>query len=207
MIKSPEEAYIFGLWCADGYHRTSSIGLSNINPKLIDRFGTYLEERFPKDRLRLRVYLPNNATADKRLISKYRRVSILSVRKARHASYHVYVNCRSMLRDFTEAKKHMEAISKGFIIPYLAGRFDGDGSVNSNLKKDFRIVYGNRREAELDKTLLSRIKPYRASSYHYKRANTYCLYISQKDAPLLVRDLTPYSLNLQKISLPIPRRD
>jgi hypothetical protein len=154
--------------------------------------------------LRLRVYLPDNAASDKRLTSKYHNVSMLSVRKARHASYHIYVNCRSLLREFFKAKRNLANIHEDFIIPYLAGRFDGDGSVAKGAKKYFRIVYGSREEAAQDKTLLERIRPYKISIYHYRSAKTHCLYISQKDAGSLTDELKPYLSNLQKIAAHTP---
>lgn len=200
MIKSLNDAYMLGLWCADGYHRTSSIGLSNINPVLISRFGEYLKRGFNSNRLKLRIYVPKGAAADKKLISKYPEAKFRKIKKARHAAYHIYVNSRPLLRRLKLMRNTLTSMEKDFIIPYLAGRFDGDGSINSNLKKDFRIVYGNRDEAETDKNLLQQIRPsYKVSIYQYKSARTYCLYVSQKNALSLVKDLLPYSLNLQKV--------
>jgi hypothetical protein len=128
----------------------------------------------------------------------------LSVRKARRASYHIYVNCRPLLRRFFEAKATAAKIHEGFIIPYLAGRFDGDGSVAAGRKKYFRIVYGNHEEAAQDKGLLERIRPYKTSIYHYRSAKTHCLYVSQRDAASLIRELRPYSSNLQEITAHTP---
>lgn len=206
MVKSKEDAYILGLWCADGYHRTSSFGLSNINSKLIKRFGDFLLERFSAERLRLRVYIPEGAIVDEEIITKFPQVRYLKIRKAQHVAYHIYVNSRSLLRNFIKARDDRFGLKKDFILPYIAGRFDGDGSVSSNLKKDFRIVYGSQSEAESDKRLLHKLYPYRISIYCYKGARTYCLYVSQKDAPRLAKDLLPYSSNLQ-VAFSSPRRD
>ena len=58
MVEGNSEAYTLGLWCADGYHRTSSFGLSSIDLKLIQCFAKYLLKNFANERLRLRVYIP-----------------------------------------------------------------------------------------------------------------------------------------------------
>ena len=199
MVKSFEDAYILGLWCADGYHRTSSIGLSNIDPELVRRFSKYLLKKFPAERLRLRVYVCDGDSADKALIREFISVSYLKAVKARHTAYHTYVNSRSLLREFIKERNERLKIEKDFILPYIAGRFDGDGSVAKDLKSDFRIAYGSYNDAECDKTLLQKTFPCAATVYTYKKARTYCLYVSQKDAPRLVKELLPYSSNLQAI--------
>jgi len=199
MIESAEEAYILGLWCADGYHRTSSIGLSNVDSELIKRFELYLRKHFALDRLRLRVYVPNHVAVDEKLIRRYKKVAYCKAKKARRVAYQVYVNSRPFLRKFIKDRSDRYLIQPDFIIPFMAGRFDGDGSVDTNLKKDFRIVYGDMQGAKIDAELLQRIRPYKVSIYHYKKARTYALYVSQKDSGKLIKDLLPYSLNLQKI--------
>jgi len=204
MIHSREDAYILGLWCADGYHRTSSIGLSNVDSGLIRRFDSYLRKRFTSDRLRLRVYIAQGAALDRRLIRQYEKVAYCNVAKASRVSYHLYVNSRPLLREFRNERISRYNLQPEFVIPFIAGRFDGDGSVNANLKKDFRIVYGNIDDAELDVKLLQRIRPYKTSIYHYKKARTYAMYVSQKDSTKLAKDLLPYSLNLQKIVAKAP---
>jgi len=55
-LKNVSNAYAFGLWCADGYHRTSSIGLTNVNEGLIDNFRQFLQRYFPKERIKMRIY-------------------------------------------------------------------------------------------------------------------------------------------------------
>jgi len=206
MIKSNDEAYILGLWCADGYHRTSSVGLSNINPELIRRFSEFLRSQYPPHRLRLRIYIPDGAVVDDGLLGSIAKTKCCKVRKARRTAYHIYVNSRPLLRSFIKARNERLQMKRDFILPYIAGRFDGDGSVNSNLKKDFRIVYRNYEDAESDSRLLRRIHPYRISIYRYKKARTYCVYVSQKDAPKLAKELLPYSANLQAMTTS-PRRD
>jgi len=199
MIKSAEDAYILGLWCADGYHRTSSIGLSNVDFELIKRFEKYLRKHFTSERLRLRIYVPDHIVVDKKAIRRYQKITYCKIKKARRVAYQVYVNSRPFLRKFIKNRSGRHLLQPDFIIPFMAGRFDGDGSVDTNLKKDFRIVYGDVQGARTDAKLLQRVRSYKVSIYHYKKARTYVLYISQKDSGKLIKDLLPYSLNLQKI--------
>lgn len=198
MLESNEEAYILGLWCADGYHRTSSFGLSNINTALIQRFYRYLLNIFPKERLRLRVYIPKRhpGTLPSNMDKICDKISRLTIRKAKHISYHIYVNSRPLLRRFKEFRLNLDKIPNGRIIPYLAGRFDGDGSVAKDSRRDMRIVYSNMREAVLDKNLLGKITSYKTRIYQYKSAGTYCLYVSRYDAKSFLRDLSSFSSKL-----------
>lgn len=197
---SNETSYILGLWCADGYHRTSSIGLSNVNVKLIQRFTEFLLERFDESRLRLRVYIPKSFKENFSLDDlKVKKVSILQVTKAKQPSYHIYVNSRPFLREFREQRKLLLQMSNDGIFAYLAGRFDGDGSIHSDGRTDFRIVYGNLEEAAVDRELLKRVRSeYQVKVYEYKQARTHCLYVSRYDAPNLITDLMPYSTILKE---------
>lgn len=125
--RSEIDAYIIGLWCADGYHRTSSIGLSNVDSDLIKEFSEFLLQLFPKNRLKLRVYKPDGY-------------------KRRQTAYQVYVNSRPLLRKFKIWKENPgQSITKEYAFPYFGGRFDGDGSVAKDYYRDCRIVYGSLR--------------------------------------------------------------
>lgn len=198
MLESNEEAYILGLWCADGYHRTSSFGLSNISLNLIQRFAKYLLNNFPKERLRLRVYIPTHYTGS--LPSNFgkicAKISYLKITKAAHISCQIYVNSRPLLRKFKDLKTKLDKISNDKIIPYFAGRFDGDGSVAKDFRRDLRIVYSNIDEANVDKNLLSKIRNYKTKIYCYKKAKTYCLYVSRYDAKSFLQDIKLFSDNL-----------
>ena len=201
MLRSNEEAYILGLWCADGYHRTSSFGLSNINLALIKRFRKYLLSVMPKERLRLRVYIPLRCHGEvptdlKEMCDK---ISYLKVRKAAHIAYQIYVNSRPMLRNFRELRKNSGKLSETKIIPYLAGRFDGDGSVGKDFRRDMRIVYSNSEEAENDKNLLAKIRNYKTKIYYYKNAKTYCLYVSRYDTKNFFREISLFSSILKSL--------
>lgn len=205
MLRSNEEAYILGLWCADGYHRTSSFGLSNINLTLIRRFSKYLLNILPRQRLRLRVYIPlaQHNKLPVNLDEICDKISYLKIRKAAHISYQVYVNSRPTLGRFRELRQNIENLTESEIIPYLAGRFDGDGSVGKDFRKDARIVYGNSQEAAVDKWLLATIRKYKTKIYYYKSAKTYCLYISRYDTKNFLREISLFSSILKSL----PRRD
>ncbi len=112
-----------------------------------------------------------------------------------------------MLREFKEARNNVSQLYGDDIISaYFAGRFDGDGSVDKNFKSDCRIVYGNKKEVEIDKTLIAKIGIDNTKLYYYKSANTFCLYISRYQARYFLERIYPYSVKLQKLAF-IPRRD
>ncbi len=205
-----ENAYILGLWCADGYHRTSSIGLSNTNECLISVFHKFLSKLFPEDRLRLRVYtnplfqdLNFGENLAKRLgVAK---LSQLYLRKSVEPTIHVYVNSRPLLRTFTRARKNVNLLSKESIVAYFAGRFDGDGSITKDLKSDCRIVYTDKTETVTDQKLLKKIGIIKTSVYEYKKAHTHCLYIFRSESKQFVNLIREYS-RTQKL-VPFPSRD
>lgn len=171
-----EDAYILGLWCADGYWWSSSIGLSNIDSDLILKFKNFLKRFFPENRI------------------KFNR-------------NHLFVNSRPLLREFVSAKKELENLKGPKIIKaYFAGRFDGDGSIDKNLRNDCRIVYSRKNEAEIDKKLLEKIGITNTKIYYYKSAKTFCFYISRYEAKKFIKSILPYSLKLQKLVF-APRRD
>ena len=175
-LSNEKDAFILGLWCADCYWWSSSIGLSNVDAELIDIFRTFLLNLFPKERI------------------KFNR-------------NHIFVNSRPLLREFREAEKNLEKLEKPNIIKaYFAGRFDGDGSVDKNLRNDCRIVYSNKAEVGIDKVILGKIGITNVKIYYYKSAKTYCLYISRFEAKQFLDYILPYSLKLQKLVL-VPRRD
>ncbi|MBZ1345048.1 MAG: hypothetical protein KY055_00140 [Candidatus Nealsonbacteria bacterium] len=177
-FSNEKDAYILGLWCADSYWWASSVGLSNTNPDLIEMFRKFLKRIFPKNRI------------------KFNR-------------NHLFVNSRPLLREFRRAKANLESLKKekeNIIKAYFAGRFDGDGSIDKNLRNDCRIVYGREGEAEKDKELLKRIGISNVRVYYYKTAKTFCLYISRYEVKKFLESILPYSVKLQKLVL-VPRRD
>jgi len=175
-LSKTEDAYILGLWCADSYWWSSSVGLSNTDVDLIERFRKFLKRFFPESRIK-------------------------------STQYHLFVNSRPLLREFVAGKKNVGKLKQPQIIrAYFAGRFDGDGSIDKNLRNDCRIVYSDREETKTDKILLRRIDINNVKIYHYKTANTFCLYVSRYDVKKFLRNILPYSSKLQKLVL-VPRRD
>lgn len=200
-------AYFLGLWCADGYHRTSSIGLSNINEELILKFSNFLTELLNKDRLRLRVYHHNKIELNSSLPVSIEKISHLMSRKSKHTAYHIYVNCRRLLREFKKAKeetKEFENESIGWA--YLAGRFDGDGSVDKNLRNDLRIVYSTFDDASKDYELIKFLGIKNVKIYRYRTSSTYCIYVYRIDSKLFLEKIYSYSSKLQKLEF-VSRRD
>lgn len=111
-----------------------------------------------------------------------------------------------MLRIFRGFKNDAKQISKDLILPYIAGRFDGDGSVAKDFYRDCRIVYENREEVENDLTLMGLTGFQKMEIYHYRSAKTFCLYFSRLETNKFLTLICPYSVGLQK-SVFVPRRD
>lgn len=181
-----EEAYLVGLWCADGYHRTSSIGISNTDLDLIAQFRAWFTKNFACDRLKLRIYPADGI-------------------KRKRQAYHLYVNSRSLLRRFMVLKRD-PSLSPNLLPAYLAGRFDGDGSVRKDFRADCRILYTTVQEANLDLRLMKSVGMDGARIYHYKSARTFCLYVPRGQTAKFLSLIYPYSVRLQK-SVFVPRRD
>lgn len=198
LITNCESAYIFGLWCADGYFWSSSIGITNIDRKLIDRFAQYLKTLFPKERIKLRTYYPQGQKPCGIVSPAY------PMRLAKQIAYQLYVNSRPLLRLFQKAERDVKLLPNEYILAYFAGRFDGDGSVDKNLRNDLRIVYSNQEEAMTDQRLLARLNCYKIRVYHYQGARTYILYVSRNDAERFLHDILPYSMKVQTL---LSRRD
>lgn len=186
LLTNPKDSYILGLWGADKYVRTSSVGLSNTNLLLINRFGDFLLSRLPKSRLRLRIYgstVPENF--------KDVKISFCKGSKNKSPAFHIYVNCRALGREFAFALENRYLLQNAGIYPYFSGRFDGDGSIayKDSKPKFCRIVYGNLTDLEKDRALLKDIK---TSVYHYRKAGTYCLYFSEQSVDKFLERVGPY---------------
>ena len=182
--KYPDDCYAFGLWCADGYHRSSSIGITNIDTRLVGKFREFLLKDFSESRLRLRIYHPHGVQVD---MSSFQHLSanIVSypMRKSAHVALQLYLNSRPLLRLMQMSRKNVELMAnREQVAAYFAGRFDGDGSVNADAKTYCRIAYSSREEAEIDRGLLKKIGIEPASVYHYRHAQEYCLYVSKNIA-------------------------
>ena len=167
---SVEDAYILGLWCADGYWWSSSFGLSNMDKDLINKFRIFFNKHFSKQRIKF-------------------------------DGSHIFVNSRPLLREFRAAREKIDKLEKASVIKaYFAGRFDGDGSVSKDLRSDCRIVYSNKKETEIDKLLLEKLKITNVKIYYYRTAKTFCLYISRYEAKKFLEKILPYSVKTQKLA-------
>lgn len=207
LFRTTKSAYILGLWLADGYFWSSSVGLSSVDIRLLERFAEFLMMLFPKNRLKLRIYQPVNLHID---VSRYLKLAENVVEyphsKARQPNCHLYVNSRPLLREFRRAENKLLMMPNDLVPPYFAGRFDGDGSVDQDLRKDCRIVYSDFEEAEQDRWLIKKALLVPSTIYYYKTAKTYCLYISRIDTPQFLENIKPYSTVLND-KLSLPRRD
>lgn len=175
VVRNAEEAYALGLWCADAYWWSSSIGLSNVEPELILWFGGYLKRVLSPERLRLRVYEVSGDAPDPRVLGLTERISIRPSFKMKRTAYHIYVNSRPLLRGFREARERLAEVEDRFVGPYLAGRFDGDGVAGETP----RIAYTTREEAELDANIFRRVG-IDSTVLFYEKANEFCIYFRRE---------------------------
>jgi hypothetical protein len=194
LVRDAADAYAFGLWCADGYWWTSSIGISNVDPELVLRFADYLVGIMPPDRLRLRVYEVFGQPPDPRIIRLCRRISVRPAFKMKRTAYHLYVNSRPLVRSFFQGREHLESIPTEHLGSYFAGRFDGDGTFGDTP----RIAYTTEVEARMDSLLLRRAGVERTSVLHYKKACEYCIYIQKASLGEFVRLIEPHSLKAER---------
>jgi len=211
--KNRFETYILGLWCADGFSRSSSVGVSNIDVDLIRSSKKFLENYFPKERLRLTVYYPLDKYNDKqkrKLIPKdfwEIKTTFCVSKKAKHIAYHLYVNSRPFLRLFTKCRQKIKiTVREKNIYAYFAGRFDGDGSIDKDFRKDCRIVYSTEKEAIEDLNLLQKFNFPLSKVYRYRKAKTYVLYVSRFETSNFLKNISKYSIKLYKLEF-VPRRD
>lgn len=159
---------------------------------LIDRFRTFLENLFPKERIKERRYVPLTEDAS-------HHQNIYKMRLAKHTAYQLYVNSRPLVREYRKLRYSAKMIvSMEFIPAYFAGRFDGDGSVAHDHRSDLRITYGHREEAENDQALLLRIGFF-GKVYQYKKAKTFVLYVGRDQAERFLTTLAPHSSKIDTL--------
>ena len=199
--KSTNDLYCLGLWCADKYYWSSSVGLTTSSIVLLGKFFQFLLEQFPLSRLRLRIYVPENSEFSTNFLPEgLRRVkrSICEGKKHLRPAFQIYVNSRPFLRDFQNWEENRSRIlSRRFdIFSFFGGRFDGDGSVSPDLKTDCRIVYENRKEAEIDGDI-ARKAGFETTIYEYRTSNTYCLYFGWGVSERFMRAIEPFSVKVQ----------
>ncbi len=85
-FKTAEDFYILGLWLADGYWWSSSIGLTSVSPKLIGKFSKFLLRVAPSHPLKQRIY------------------PVRLGEKRKQEAMQVYINNRSLTRLFMSFK-------------------------------------------------------------------------------------------------------
>lgn len=180
-LKKAEDFYILGLWLADGYWWSSSFGLSASEPKLIKRFDRFLKRKFPKHSVKIRTY------------------EVCKGQKRKKRAQHIYINSRAITREFLSYKtKKRLPIPKAFLPAYLAGRIDGDGSIDRKYRSGIRIAYGDKADAERDVLIFGKRN---VSLYHYKAAKTWVIYLRKYFRDKIIPKAEKYSFKL------LPRRD
>ncbi len=194
-----DHAYAFGLWCADGYWWSSSIGLTSVEPELVLRFANCLLEILPPERLRLRIYKVDGCEPDRRVTALTSRVSVRPPSKMKRTAYQVYVNSRPLLRHFQERRRCLDEVPDVSLGPYFAGRFDGDGSWGDTP----RIAYTTRGEAEGDVALLARAGITEVSVLFYRKANEYCIYIQRPSQNAFLNLVGEHSWKLEPSYHPV----
>src|SRR5262249_27793320 len=140
-------------------------------------------------RLRLRVYQVVGSEPDPRVLRLTSRISVRPASKMKHTAYHLYVNSRPFLRQFLANRADLCHLPVEYVGPYLAGRFDGDGSFGDTP----RIAYSNREEAQQDTRLLGRAGIKEVSVLYYKKANEFCIYIHKPAWQRFKALLEPYA--------------
>src|SRR3990167_6419793 len=103
-FKTAEDFYILGLWLADGYWWSSSIGLTSVNPVLIDKFTKFLLRVAPSHPIKKRIY------------------EVKTGEKRKQTAVQVYINNRSLTRLFMFFKTGDLYVLRHRLMAYLAGR-------------------------------------------------------------------------------------
>lgn len=138
-FKSAEDFYILGLWLADGYWRSSSIGLTSVNPRLIDRFSKFLlRVKKSEFKIKKRIYQPDG------------------ISKRKQTAVQVYINNRTLTRFFISTKTGELSIPIKYRSAYLAGRIDGDGHIDTKHRSGIRIAYSSKEDALRDQLMFGK---------------------------------------------------
>jgi len=173
-FKTADDFYILGLWLADGYWRSSSIGLTSVNPQLIEKFTMFLKRVVFNYPVKKRVY---KSTEGKR----------------RQEAYQIYVNNRSLTRLFMSTKTGILHVPQRFLIAYLAGRIDGDGHVDTKHRSGIRIAYSSNEDALRDQVMFGKTN---MSLYQYRAARTFVLYLKKHYRDKVLKGLSKYCIKL-----------
>lgn len=175
VFNTAEDYYILGLWLADGYWRSSSIGLTSVSPKLIDRFINFLQRVSSDHSIKKRIY------------------EVKEGNRRKQTAFQIYVNSRSLTRLFMSYKTGVLNIPKHYLIAYLAGRIDGDGHVDTKHRSGIRIAYSSKEDASRDQKMYGITN---TSLYEYKAARTFVLYLKKSYRERISQEIKKYSLKL-----------
>lgn len=174
-FKTANDFYIMGLWLADGYWRSSSIGLTSINECLINRFTSFLIKKASNSKIKKRIY------------------EVDGISKRKNKAFQIYVNNRPLTRLFMALKQGRLNIPKRYLFAYLAGRIDGDGHVDKKHRSGIRIAYSNINDASRDRNLIGKDN---VSLYEYKTARTFVLYLKKNYRDEVLNKLKKFSIKL-----------
>ncbi len=181
-FKTNQDYYCLGLWLADNYWRSGSVGLSSTNPILLERFRQFLRKVCPTRPIKEYVYYPEEG------------------KKRKLISRNIFVNCRPLTREFMEYKHIKELLIPLRYLPaYFAGRIDGDGHVDRKYRTGIRIVYSDREDASRDLRLLKKLNNNPASLYFYKAANTWVLYFRKEFLRKIQPKIAKFALKLRNL--------
>lgn len=180
-FKTARDFYILGLWLADGYWWSSSVGLSSTNEVLLDRFRYFLKDTFPALKIKERVYLPDGKS------------------KRSLTAKHIYVNSRFLVKEFQGYKhKNRLEVPLKYLPAYFAGRIDGDGHVDLKHRTGIRIAYSSKEDAVRDLNLLKKFgQESPASLYRYAKANTWVLYFKKNFLRKVYLDIAQFAIKLE----------
>ncbi len=174
-FKIAEDFYILGLWLADGYWWTSSIGLTSVNTVLIDKFAKFFLRVAPSHTIKKRIY------------------KVRAGEKRKQEAVQVYINHRPLTRLFMSFKTGDLYVPKSYLLAYLAGRIDGDGHVDIKHRSGIRIAYGSFDDASRDRKLFGDTN---VSLYQYKQAGTFVLYLKKIYRNQISEEIGKYSVKL-----------
>lgn len=174
-FKTAEDFYILGLWLADGYWRSSSIGLTSVNPILISKFTKFLQKVAPSHTIKERIY------------------EVKAGEKRKQKAIQVYVNNRPLTRLFMATKTEILQIPHRYLLAYLAGRIDGDGHIDTKHRSGIRIAYSSREDAARDQLLFGETN---VSLYQYKAAKTFVLYLKRSYRDRISKEIKEFSVKL-----------
>jgi len=174
-FRTAEDFYILGLWLADGYWRSSSIGLTSVNPRLIGRFSKFLSRVAPNHSIKKRIYQVDGKS------------------KRKQTAYQIYVNSRPLTRLFISTKTETLHVPNKYLLAYLAGRIDGDGHVDTKHRSGIRIAYSSKEDALRDQMLFGEAN---TSLYEYKSAGTFVLYLKKHYRVRILLESKKFSVKL-----------